>query len=179
MKTKVLFMMLALCLLLVSCGSKTHDKQTIKEIAHSHNCITMDEFCELKYSYVFEKKLPCLVYLDELHVSDIVSNIDDLRYVVGDSDEEDEENYVYVDPCWIGEPTKRNNECWIKSWIAFRQYIGLDKTQVEWVLSKTKSSRTIYTPIIIKIYQVGCSPETFSGSFISYKADLVAILNEE
>lgn len=177
MKTRILFALLSICLALVSCGdSKKQSKPSITRIAHTHNCMTMDEFCELKYSYVYETKLPCLVCLEDFFVGDIVSRIDDVRGRVNGNFDEDDETDIYV-PSWIGVPSTRNNKCWMKGWMS-NQYIGLDEAQTKLVLSKTNKASKINEPIIIKIYQVDVGP-VVSKSLISYKADLAAILDEE
>ena len=182
---RLLLLIITLCLLMASCETnqqkKSRKQREIEETAHSHNCMTLEEFCSLKYSYVFEKKLPCLVYLDEFHVSDIVSKIYEPQCVISGADEEDEDfsEEEFVRPFWIGEPSSRQNECWMKGWLSSSQYIGLDKTQVDWAIQKTKNGKTIHTPMIIKIYQVGFATELISSHFIQFKADLIAILNEE
>lgn len=178
MKTRMLIAMLALCVFSASCGdNKKQSKPSIAKIAHEHDCMTMDEFCELNYSYVYETKLPCLVCLEDFFVGDIVSRTDDSREQVNRNSDEDDGTDIYI-PSWIGVPSTRNNICWMEGWMS-NQYIGLDETQTNLVLSKANKSRKIDVPIIIKIYQIDIgSVPIVSKSLISYKADLVAILNE-
>lgn len=182
MKKRGLLLVLTLCMILVvSCGTnqqkKTRKQLETERIAHSHNCMTFDEFCDLKYSYVYEKKLPCLVYIDEFHVSDIVSDVDESHFFTSESEEDENEEEI-VKPSWIGTPSQRENECWMKGLIISNQYIGLDKTQVDWAITKTKNTKTIYTPMVIKVYQVSMTVWN-SSRLMSFKADLVSVLNEE
>lgn len=217
MKQTTIFM-LALCLLLASCGNgvqkstekeqirtgqqKDEPKQTPEEIAHIHGCLTVKEFIDMRFSYVIEKNLPCLVYVEQFTVNDIVStfpkqsfvfdpkvNIDvyvsldtyDDRIDVGDCESEMGYDFPSV---WCGEPSSRENECWLEGYFSssirdgFFCYLGIDKTQVDWIIRKSKEMKPYQrrienTPIIIKIYQAK------GGDGISVKADLVAILNEE
>lgn len=188
MKAKVLLPLL-LCIFVSSCESnKTKQEkkqQALIESAHSHNCMTLEEFCNLKYNYVYEKKLPCLVYLDGFVVDDVVSSVDLPDYVLKDYDD------PYLGPGteqiwfdWVGAPSNRRNECWMKGDGNSRQfkYIGLDKTQADWIISETRNNKTIHTPMIIRVYQVGFTTKPKSPHsiyYMSYTADLVEILNEE
>lgn len=218
MKARELLPVLALCIMLIaSCENGVHNstpqkqnrsgqqkdelKRTAEETAHEHGCMTVDEFTAMRYSYVIEKNLPCLVYLEQFHVNDIVSKlpeektvfdpiIDITTYVsingydddlnLGDCDSETGWSFQSE---WCGTPSERNNECWIEGLFkgfsplsSIYGYIGVDKTQVDWAINKAKSVKYDFqdvenTPIIIKVYQAR------SGGTI--KADLVAILNEE
>jgi len=214
---QTVFFVLTLCLL-ASCGTSTNNTESkptetnpakttqvkpasAEETAHAHGCMTVDEFTAMRYSYVIEKNLPCLVYLEQFHVNDIVSKlpeektvfdpiIDITTYVsingydddldLGDCDSETGWSFQSE---WCGTPSERNNECWIEGLFkgfsplsSIYGYIGVDKTQVDWAIRKATSVKYDFqdvenTPIIIKVYQAR------SGG--SIKADLVAILNEE
>lgn len=122
--------------------------------------------------------------MDGFYVSDIVSYPDIPEFIVddfdGEFDDPEKERKIYFD--WVGKPSNRRNEWWIKlktySKVQF-QYIGLNKTQAEWIVSKIQNTRAVRTPIIIKLYQVGFSQRSYPGSSsICYTADLISILNE-
>lgn len=210
---RLLLPIIALCLLIASCETNTNKTQsrptkvtqekpaTAEETAHAHGCITVDEFKDMRFSYVIEKNLPCLVYLERFHVNDIISKLPEEKILfdpiidittsvsingydeslsLGDCDSETGWSFQSE---WCGTPSERNNECWIEGLFkgisplsSIYGYIGVDKTQVDWAIRKAKSVKYDFqdvenTPIIIKVYQ------TRSGG--SIKSDLVAILNEE
>ena len=209
--------MLALCLL-ASCENNVQNgsdnvqngtrkqikepKQTTEEIAHAYGCITIDEFKDMRFSYVIEKNLPCLVYIERFHVIDIVSRLpeettvfDPIIEVSTSVSIGDYEGSLHIGDCdsetgwtlqseWYGTPSERDNECWIEGRfigsslrVSVFGYMGVDKAQVDWAIRKAKSVKYDFqdvegTPIIIKVYQ------TKNGAG-QIKADLVAILNEE
>ena len=196
------FFILALCLL-ASCESgvqksagKIHSRtghqqevsKSAEEIAHAYGCKTIEEFMAMKFTYVIEKELPCLVYVESFNVNDIIPKIKESTvYVWAECEEYEgdcEGNVKYdVLPDWVGEPTSRQNECWIEGFFKYSSihgvsgFVGLDKTQADWLVKKATESnlyRTeINSPIIIRVDQMRKSDG------ISIKADLVAILNEE
>lgn len=183
------FKLIALCIILSSCESSQEKYERMKKereaIAHRYNCITLDEFCNMNYSYIYENNLPCLVYLERFHVYDIVSYYDLPDHIIKEYDDSyDAPSVVKIYYNWYGKPSRRDNECWMKVCASDRrfQYIGLNKTQANWVLSKTRNTKSVDTPIIIKLYQVGFENNTYashSGYNMSYTADLIEVLDNE
>ena len=191
--------MFAICLFASSCGigadksgsgemksSKTPTVLSSKEIAHQNNSITLEEFLDMRFTYVVEQNLPCLVYVENVMVNDIVRTFKESSVHVWADCEEcdgvvDGDVKYSVLPDWVGTPTCRENECWIIGYVGFSPmfgascYIGLDKMQSEWMLGKTLESNLIgivKTPVIIRVDQF----RKHDGFVI--KADLVKILNE-
>lgn len=194
---KRLLQIIALCLLMTSCDTNINNKPAnatqertamAEERAHSHGCMTLEEFVSMRYTYVIEKQLPCRVYVESFNIHDIIPRIKESTvYVWADCDgcEGEDEGEVKYDvlPDWVGTPTNRVNECWIDGYYfhsyfqGVSGYVGLDKTQVEWAVEKAMDSdkyrNEVKAPIIIRIDQVR------KDGGISIKADLVQILNEE
>lgn len=190
MKLRILLAaLIALVIILSSCESSQEKYERMKKernsIAHRYDCITLDEFCSLNYSYVFEDHLPCLVYLEKIHVYDIVSYYDLPDCIIKEYDDPYEEPSVgKISFEWFGQPSRRHNECWMRVTASDRrfQYIGLDKAQADWIISKTKNTKTIDVPIIIRMYQVGFENRPYAsrtGYTISYTADLIEVLKKE
>lgn len=169
-----------------------------EETAHAHGCMTMEEFVSMRYTYVIEKELPCRVYVDKFMVNDIVSSVKEKKYdpktditlynsIYQDGDwSEIEDSSVEFGfgalPDWVGKSTYRQNECWVEGTFGIPPlfgvsgYLGIDKSQSEWMVKKAMESGTIgivNIPIIIRVDQVR------KDGGISIKADLVAILNED
>jgi len=196
---KVFLPIIAFCMMLFSCGTDTKKsdvkirasepiKPTAEEIAHQHGCITVDEFAAMRFTYVIEKKLPCRMYVENFQVNDIIPKIKESSVYVWaeceeyEGDVEGEVKYSVL-PDWVGTPTSRKNECWMDCYMGYipqssvSGYIGLDKTQVDWVVKMAMETNLFYpridAPIIIRVDQVR------KDGGISIKADLVAILDEE
>ena len=217
MKTKLLLSIIVLSLLF-SCETRTKKsntkatlghttletpmKPTIEETAHVLGCMTIEEFGELKYTYVIEKNLPCSIYVENFNLDDIVSVITDNKlkpkieialhnsiYIHQEEDGWDEESeledseYDYygfsILPDWSGVPSTRSNECWLcctfDNYPHISGYIGIDNSQSEWIIKKAMESEIgwVKVPIIIRVDQVRKDSDG-----ISIKADLVKILCE-
>lgn len=157
---------IVVCIIIITCrfcSNASDKKQKEKENAVSQGCITIDSLNGLEYTYLYERNLPCLVYLNSIKIEDICFTID-------------EDNDELGLPRWIGGASTRTNSGWIKvKNTYFHNYIGFDTCQEEWVLRKAKEYKTIHEPIIIEVYQV----RRYPNGGISYKADLVRFLDQE
>lgn len=180
---------------------KTNKIDSIQQIAHSLGCITMDELEDLvttEFSYLFEKRLPLRVYVDDLEVEDIVSTIEDSRVVFNPEIELEICLSAYVDlkdntldadyidgnynhswgdvSSWFGVPSQRESECWLlcKSW-PVSCYVGVDKSKSDWLLDMAKKSERyeleINEPMILEVYQF-----RHSGDGVKIKADLLEVI---
>lgn len=102
MKTKVVFTMLALFVMLTSCiesSQKTDgmflSEQELRDWAHNNECITTNEFVNYEHNFVYEQELPCFLLVDKSILNDVlpkgrIKDIDDTEWIgkntVGDFD---------------------------------------------------------------------------------------------
>ena len=153
-------------------GAKKYEveKKIIEEEAHKYGCMTVEEFVktlkDAHFSYLIEKELPVLVYVNEMRIEDIVSEIPVQKFSFtpeisldvilssyidvntrtetfeGELEDSDEIFFVGETFVWAGEPSSRKNECWIKGRFGNSLidrvvgFVGVAESQTDWVISK-------------------------------------------
>ena len=138
MKKVLLMVVSALFIVLTSCtSSEKRNYAKLQKEARDRGCMTEKEFLDLKNTYAYEQKLPCLVYVNSLCYKDISSR---LSAFATDS--------VY----WVGSPSYRHNHVWLNNIFPY-YFIGLTKEQADYII-KHHGNHNIKAPVILKIYQV-------------------------
>ena len=117
MKTRLLFIMLAICFMLVSCIETTQktdgmflSEKELREWAHKNECITANEFVNYEHDFVYEKELPCFLLIDRAILIDILpkGKIKDIEKTnwIGENDVEkfsgEFDYYAIFDCAWEG-----------------------------------------------------------------------------
>lgn len=147
----LVFIMMLSC---TSAGQRNYEK--LQKEAHDRGCMTEKEFLDLKNTYAYEQKLPCLVYVDRLCYKDISSKLN--RYAA---------DSIY----WVGNPSDRRNQAWLTN-IYPSYYIGLTKEQADYI-TQHYGNHNVKTPVILKVYQVDGES---MASLQSFMADMVEIV---
>lgn len=151
--------------------------ETLEDVAHSYNAITLDELDHYGQNGELEYTLPLLVYIDEFYFDDIVPEIIELQtqhYYDGLNELVEVDGYHE----WIGIHSKRNNKLWLKGFAIEDTYIGIEEGQLNSVLGIIDScsygvSKT-NTPMLVNVYRVR-QYDLFH--FFCFRADLIKILD--